>query len=278
VLKLYTAQNSICTQKVFLTLNEKGLEWSSEYIDLFKNEQYRPEYLQLNPKGVVPTLIHDGRPIIESTLICEYLDETFPNPSLLPSSPYDRARVRLWSKHIDEGVFEATREISFSAMFRDKMKSMTEEQRNGRFKNIGDPGRRARFISTYEEGVDSIYVEQGVFAFESMFQEMERDLSSGQEWLVGPDYSLADVNLIPFVARMEYLDLLDVWTADRPLVQDWWTRAKSRPSFSNAIAKLLTPDQIYSMKTSGQRIKDRIANLRQKFARYHAGAYQSARQ
>src|SRR5712672_4594916 len=80
MLKLYTAHNSICTQKVFLTLIEKGLEWQSEYIDLFKNEQYRPEYLRLNPKGVVPTLIHEGHAIVESTLICEYLDEIFPDP------------------------------------------------------------------------------------------------------------------------------------------------------------------------------------------------------
>ena len=65
MLKLYTAQNSICTQKVFLTLIEKGLEWDSEYIDLFKNEQYHPDYLRLNSKGVVPTLIHEGRPVIE---------------------------------------------------------------------------------------------------------------------------------------------------------------------------------------------------------------------
>src|SRR6201996_2386849 len=116
MLKLFTAHNSICTQKVFLTLIEKGLPWTSEYIDLFNNEQYRPEYLKLNPKGVVPTLIHEGHAIIESTLICEYLDETFPQPSLVPASAYERAQMRRWSKHIDEGVFEATREISFSAM------------------------------------------------------------------------------------------------------------------------------------------------------------------
>jgi len=259
MLKLYTAHNSICTQKVFLTLIEKGLEWQSEYIDLFKNEQYRPEYLRLNPKGVVPTLIHEGRSVIESSLICEYLDQSFPEPSLVPASAYDRSRMRVWAKHIDEGVFEATREISFSAMFRDKMKSMTEEQRNGRFNNIGDPGRRARFISTYEEGEDSVYVAQGIFAFEKMFREMESDLSSKQNWLVG-DFSLADINLIPFVARMDYLGLLDIWIADRPLVQAWWARAKLRPSFRGAIADLLTPEQVLAMKSSGAKIKDRIVN------------------
>lgn len=66
MLKLYTAENSICTQKVFLTLLEKGLDWESEYLDLFKNEQYRPEYLQINPKGVVPSLVFHGKVIIES--------------------------------------------------------------------------------------------------------------------------------------------------------------------------------------------------------------------
>ena len=63
-------------------------------------------------------------------------------------------------------------------MFRDKMKSMTDEQRNGQFRNIGDPDRRARLQSTYEQGVDSPYVEQGVFAFEKMFREMEAELSA----------------------------------------------------------------------------------------------------
>ena len=85
VLKLYTAENSICTQKVFLTLLEKGLDWESEYLDLFKNEQYRPEYLRINPKGVVPSLVYQGKVVIESSLICEFLNETFPTPPLVPS-------------------------------------------------------------------------------------------------------------------------------------------------------------------------------------------------
>jgi Glutathione S-transferase, N-terminal domain len=178
VLKLFTADNSICTQKVFLTLLEKDLPWTSEYIDLFNNEQYRPDYLRLNPKGVVPTLIHEGRAIFESTLICEYLDEVFPEPSLKPKTPYERSQMRRWSKHIDEGVFEATREISFSAMFRDKMRGMSAEQRQGRFRNIGDPGRKARMMSTYEQGCDSPFVEHGIFAFDKMFGEMEQTLAN----------------------------------------------------------------------------------------------------
>ena len=77
---LYEFSNSVCCQKVRLVLCEKGLVWESRQVNLFRSEQYDPEYLKLNPKGVVPTLVHDGRPVIESTLICEYLEGIFPDP------------------------------------------------------------------------------------------------------------------------------------------------------------------------------------------------------
>ena len=77
---LYKAGNSICTQKVLITLREKGLQWEEHNINLFLNQQYDPAYLKLNPKGVVPTLVDDDIAIIESTLICEYLDDRYPEP------------------------------------------------------------------------------------------------------------------------------------------------------------------------------------------------------
>ena len=147
MLKVYSYFNSICTQKVFITLAEKGTAYDDRNVDLFRNEQFSPAYLKINPKGVVPALDHDGRIVIESTLVCEYIDDCFPNPRLVPQDPYLRARMRLWSKAVDEQLFEATRELSFSAMFRERMRNMTEEQRQGRYQNVGDPIKRARLIS-----------------------------------------------------------------------------------------------------------------------------------
>ena len=184
--------------------------------------------------------------------------------------------MRRWSKHIDEGVFEATREISFSAMFRDKMKGMTQEQRDGRFRNIGDPGRRARMMSTYEQGCDSPFVEQGIFAFEKLFQEMEDTLTPGQDWLVGTSFTLGDINVIPFAARLHYLNLLDVWIANRPHMRTWWERARSRPSFRAAIAELLSPQQIVAMSSSGSRIRDKIAAKHDEIVRRQATALTAA--
>ena len=153
MLILYDFGNSVCCQKVRITLVEKGLTWEARQVDLFKTEQYDPEYLKLNPKGVVPTLVHDGTPVIKSTLICEYIDETFPGPPLIPKEPAERARMRLWSKFVDEGLFDGATELSFSAMFRERMRTMPAELREKRFRNVGDPRRTDRFKSTYEHGV-----------------------------------------------------------------------------------------------------------------------------
>jgi glutathione S-transferase len=145
MLVLYEFGNSVCCQKVRLVLCEKGLAWQSRQVNLFRSEQYDPEYLKLNPKGVVPTLVHDGRPVIESTLICEYIESIFPEPHLMPAAAYERARMRLWGKAVDEGLHEGVTEISFSSMFRERMKNMSESEREARFRNVGDPKRRDRF-------------------------------------------------------------------------------------------------------------------------------------
>src|SRR5262249_44186035 len=149
MITLYDFGNSVCCQKVRITLCAKGLTWEAIRVDLFRSEQYDPAYLKLNPKGVVPTLLHDGRPVIESTLICEYRDEVSPDPPLIPADPWLRTRMRWWSKAVDEGLHEGVTEISFSAMFRERMRNMPTELREARFRNIGDPRRRDRFTSTY---------------------------------------------------------------------------------------------------------------------------------
>ena len=177
----------------------KDLEWRSFEVDLFNHEQFDPEYLKLNPKGYVPTLVHDGQAIRESTLICEYLDEIVPSPPLMPADAHERVQVRLWSKAVDEGLFEGVTVFSFSAMFRDRMKNMSAEERERRYRNVGNPTRRDRHISMFEQGVDSPYVFRAVGAYETAFKEMEETLADGSDWLVSDMFSLAEVNLAPFL-------------------------------------------------------------------------------
>jgi glutathione S-transferase len=261
VIVLYDFGNSVCCQKVRITLTAKGLEWDSIKVDLFRSEQYDPRYLALNPKGVVPTLVHDGRPVIESTLICEYLDDVFPDPPLAPADPWQRTRMRLWSKMVDEGLHEGVTEISFSAMFRERMRMMTEDLREARFRNIGDPRRRDRFKSTYELGVRSPFVLHGVAAYERAFKLLEEMLAAGGPWILGPRASLADINLMPYAARLDYLGLLDLWTADRPRIRNWWHTVKQWPSFKSGLQDRITEPEFMEMRVHGPKIRDDVAEL-----------------
>ena len=86
MITLYQFGNSVCCQKVRIVLAEKQIEWIARAVNLFRNEQFDPAYLQLNPAGTVPALVHDGAVVAESTLICEYLDATFPDPPLTPAT------------------------------------------------------------------------------------------------------------------------------------------------------------------------------------------------
>jgi glutathione S-transferase len=96
-LELFHSHISTCSQKVRLCLAEKGItEWVSQPIDLSKKENLTPEYLAINPNGVVPAFRHNGRPVIESTVMCEYLDEVYPDVQLTPADPVDRPWIRAW--------------------------------------------------------------------------------------------------------------------------------------------------------------------------------------
>jgi len=257
---LYDFGNSVCCQKVRITLRAKALEWKAIPVNLFTAEQYDPKYLKLNPKGVIPTLVHDGKPVIESTLICEYIDETFPQPpKLIPADPWLQSRMRLWSKMVDEGLFEGITEISFSAMFRERMKNMPEETRQKRFRNVGDPRRTDRFKSTYEHGVQSPFVIHAIAAYERAFKLLEETLAGGGPWILGAEPSLADINLMPFAARLDYLGLLDLWTRDRPRTQAWWAHASDWPHFKSGLRDLISEAEFAEMRTHGPKIRDGVA-------------------
>src|SRR5262249_48646098 len=98
---LHHGWRSSASRRVRLCLEEKGLAYESHVVDMANMEHHSPDYLKINPLGVIPTLVHDGKPLHESGTICEYLDESFPDPPLRPQTPYERGEMRNWIRHID---------------------------------------------------------------------------------------------------------------------------------------------------------------------------------
>ena len=127
MLELLNNPISTCSQKVRLTLHEKGIPFTDTTLDFRKKDHLTPEYLKLNPDGVVPTLLHDGRPVCDSSVIMEYLDEVFPQTPLSPADPYDRAKMRKWLRFIEEVPTAAIRIPSFNKVFIRHRKGLSED-------------------------------------------------------------------------------------------------------------------------------------------------------
>ena len=114
MLELYNFAQSTCSLKVRICLAEKRLEWLDRRLVSRNNDHLKPEYLKLNPSGVVPTLVHDGIPIIESSVILQYLDEAFPEVPLTPDDIVEKARMRAWLCFFDHVPTPAVRYPSFN--------------------------------------------------------------------------------------------------------------------------------------------------------------------
>lgn len=272
-LKLYHFNNSVCSEKVRMVLNEKGVaDWQSVEVDLFTGEQFDPDYLKLNPKAVVPTLVDDNGVLTESTLIAEYLDDRFPDPPLKPDSAFDRAQMRLYSKACDEGLHQGVAVMSYAAMFMERLRRMPPEKLQAHLNRIVDLERRDRQVSINEHGVEAPHIYRGTVAYEKIFQKIEKVLDDGREWLVAGRFSLAEINLAPYFARLEYMNLLDIWTGDRPAAAAWFKRIQARPSYQAEVVAWIRDDEWGEMQEAGSRIRPRIAGFRDDYLANDPGA------
>lgn len=236
---LYDGTTSVCAIKVRLVMAEKGLDYESRTLDLRKGEQFRDDYLKLNPNAVVPTLLHDGEVIIESSVIMQYLEDFQPDPALLPPHPIDRARLRLWLKRIDDPVHPACGTLTHATAFRASFLALTPAQQAARLAKLPDPARRARQSAVYKDGLDAPIVVDAAKIFDRLIGDMEAALANAP-WLAGDAYTLADAAATPYVNRLDMLGLLAIWTGSHPRLNDWYARIRARPSFDAAVTDYFT--------------------------------------
>ena len=251
MLELYHFKNSVCSQKVRMTLFEKDLEWHSHEVNLFTQEQYEPAYLKLNPKGYVPTLIHDSKAIWESTLICEYLDEVFPETPLQPADPVDRAYMKTWTRRPDDGLHRACATLTNAIAFRLQWLEQSPEDIENVLRNTPDPIRREWRREMIGLGTDSPMFRQSVWRYDALLEDMEGVLDK-HSWLAGEDYTLADVSLTSYINRVAELQLHPLWGSSRPHVADWFARVRARRNFQIAIGDFPYESYAKLMKDQGQ--------------------------
>ena len=249
MLELYHNDMSTCAKKVRLVLAEKGLEWTGHHLSLRQGDQHKPDYLKLHPGGVVPTLIHNGAVIRESTIINEYLDDAFPETPLRPKSAVARWRMRLLTKQLDEGVHAATGVVSSCTAFRFQYAHYSPEELQAHIDNIPDPARREARRQIFEHGLDAPVFAPAIRRFDVLFGDLE-DALAGGDWLAGNEFSLADFAYTPYLTRfvhLQYLGMLD----RRPRLMGWYDRVRARPSYEVALTKWFNDKYIPLMEEKG---------------------------
>ena len=260
MLELYHNDTSTCAQKVRVTLAEKALDWKSYHLDLRAGDQQKPEYLKLNPRGVVPTLVDRGKAVRESNVIMEYLEDEYPDKPLRPRDSFGRAQMRLWTKRLDEGHHDiATATLSMGIAFRHQYLEKGDAACEALIDKIPDPVRRERRRDVILNGVDAKEFRTAVTMWARLLNDMEEALAAGP-WLVDGQYSLADAAFTPYLTRLDHLGLLG-WLDKRPRVARWYERLRERPSYATAFTEWENPGYIALMRAKGAEVWPRMRTL-----------------
>jgi glutathione S-transferase len=227
---VYNAPQSTCSQRVRFVLNAKGLPFEEVKLDLLAGDQLKPEYLALNPNGVVPTLNHDGAIIIDSSVIIEYLDEIAPEPeSFTPESPLERAKMRALMRFIDEMPAAAVRVPTYNLAFLPRFAAMSEEE----FLAFAEskPLRKEFMLAMGRKGFSEKEMQTALNRLARTYERMDGAIAeSGGPWLQGKRPTLADVAVMPAIVRMADLGLDTMWH-DKPRIGRWFDVIRAHPAF-----------------------------------------------
>lgn len=254
MLELYHNDMSVCAAKVRLALAEKGLAYTGHHMNLRAGDQKKPEYLKLNPKGVVPTLVHDGFVVCESVVINEYLEDAFPEKPLMPRTAQGRARVRHWTKQIDDSIFGATATVSVSIAFHHQYTpELIEEQVRTR-----GPGY-LQLLEQWRKGPENPVFAAAIRRMDKMLADMDRALESGP-WLVGDMLTLADVAYASYLTRLDHLKFLGMLDG-RPRAASWYERMRARKTYQEALAAWFNPKYLPLMEEKGSEAWPKVKRM-----------------
>jgi glutathione S-transferase len=230
-IELYNAPQSTCSQRVRFVLNAKGLAFEEHRLDLFSGDQLKPDYLALNPNGVVPTIVDDGAVVTDSSVIMEYLEEVYPQRrALVPGDPVNRAQMRAMMRFIDEVPAAAIRIPSYNLAFLPHFRSMSEAE----FQALADskPLRREFLLKMGRTGFPEAEMDEAMRKLARTVERMDKDIAkSGGPFLLGEEPSLADVSVMPTIVRMDDIWLSHMW-ADKPAISQWLDAVRAEPAFT----------------------------------------------
>jgi glutathione S-transferase len=235
MLELYHSGLTTCSKQVRHCLREKGLTYTSRYVELWRYENLSPAYLALNPNGVVPTLVHDGVPIINSFCINEYIEDVFPEPPLRPADLKERARMRYWAWTADEVHLQLAR-LTHARMLQARVKDLAPHDQEIMLEHTPVPEKRERWRVLTQGGYSPDQLTAALENVLFVFGRVEEELKLRGPWLAGATFSLGDISMLAIVHRISELDPGRLDRSAFPRLNAWWERAMARPAAKYAYA------------------------------------------
>ena len=236
-LVVYHHGESVCCQKVLMAVHEKGAAHDIVPVSLEKGEQLSEWFRAINPRAILPAVQHGGRTLIESTVICEYVDEAFVGPALKPDDAYGRAQMRLWTKQVDEGIHSPhVAALSFTVTIR-----FIHVEHAGGWPQLerrvlalpNSPLRQAK-LDVLRNDFEAEHFVKSVRFFKGLMVDIDHSLAR-HRWLAGDRLTLADIGLMPYMLRLSDLQMEFLW-APYPRIATWLAALQSRPAYATAVA------------------------------------------
>ena len=231
---------SSCSQKLRIFLNLKGIKWESHQIDLFTNENFQPWFLGINPRGLVPVLVHDGAVHIESNDIIAYLERAFPAPRLVPEG--HEMEVAALLKHEDDLHLDL-RTLSFRFVFvppgppksAEALKNYAANG-TGTVRGVKDRDKEIQ-IEFWERAAKEGFTDERARASAQKFR-LEFNLLDSRlaqhPYLMGDSAGVLDIAWFIYAHRLS----LGGYPFARlhPRVGAWLDKLRARPEFADEIA------------------------------------------
>ena len=229
-LHLYHGAISNCSMRVRMTLIEKGLDWESHHLDLKKKENITDEYFGINPNGLVPTLIDNGVVHIESNDIIDYLDETYPEPSLRAEN---NDEMMEWL-HLAAAIHvPACKPYVYAMKMAAKIKKTAEEQAKYDALQKNDELKKFHSKHAGDKEFSTSDLDKAKAILGACFTKLEVTLE-GRDWIMGDQFTLADISWIPLFF---VIDGCGYDFSKYPNVQRWAASFAAKESYQQGVLK-----------------------------------------
>ena len=236
MLDLYHAEPGANSLKVLIAFKEKSVPFNSHYVNLHLFEQHSPAFKKINPNGQVPALVHDGKVITESTVINEYLDDTHPEKPLRPADPYWRARMRIWTKFVDEYMCPAISYIAWHHFIKNITDKLSPEEFEAKLQEIPLKEQQDKWRTSAKQGYTKQQLDDWGRQVQASYEKIEKQLSE-TKWLAGDQFSLADVSVAAMSVGISKRPPSDNVNEKKfPRFFDWDRRVSDRAGVKAALA------------------------------------------